>query len=153
MHCFNTSCTPSDGFATGVLLVSLSCLQRMLEAPPAHQVPPSFSAGRWLCQYKLWFDRQNWIGGKPPNQTGYVFLAETAIGFGIWFCNRSYFVVWSLRCLVFNTLSTSRTSCDPRNLRRLSTQASWWEGLLIFLYTKKGILAGCKCIDTLESTK
>lgn len=124
----------------GVLLVSLSCL-RMLEAPPAHQVPTSSSAGQVVIGSLDWREslQPNLAEGKQLLCIGYLWM------FGSWFCNLGSFccsvVVWSPSFLVFNTFSTYRTCRGARNLRRLSSQASWWEGLLMFFVYLK-ILKG-----------
>lgn len=115
----------------GVLQVSLSCL-RMLEAPPAHQVPTSFSAGQGFL-------------GKASNQTGcrgQVLCIGYLWIFVSWFCHLGYFVVWSSSFFsVQHTFHVpepvTQGTWDVFQLTLLGGKAYW-----CFLYTQRILKRG-----------
>lgn len=123
VHCFTTSCTPSNG-------AFFRRASSQLELPPdAGSTSGSPSPNKFLGRTSR--DRQL-LGflGKASNQTGcrgQVLCIGYLWIFVSWFCNLGYFVVWSPSFLVFNTRTgpVTQGTWDVFQLTLLGGKVYW----------------------------
>ena len=121
VHCFTTSCTPSNG-------AFCRRASSQLELPPdAGSTSGSPSPNKFLGRTRI--SRES-LQPKWLQRPGFVYRISMDICVLV-------LQPWIFCCLVTQLFSVQHTFhvpelCDPRNLRRLSTHVSWWEGLLMF---------------------